>query len=141
MLVHSIWCNVCLLLLCVLRVRKIFKLCLVERSSLIGTSLSLSTTKFPCFSAQVFIWSFLKSFLYNPNHSFQFLIRQTISINFSGIFLAFSVEHNPIFRCSKQTYHELQILYLGPSCFIISRIIFSKFLEHLKYFSQLKYQF
>jgi hypothetical protein len=36
-------------------VSKIFKLCLVERSSLIGTSLSLSTTKFPYFSAQVFI--------------------------------------------------------------------------------------
>jgi len=138
MLVHSIWCNVCLFLFCVLRVSKIFKLCLVERSFLIGTSLSLATTKFPCFSAQVFIWSFLKSFLYNPNHSFQFLIRQTISINFSRIFLAFSVEHNLIFRCSKLSYNALQILYLGSPCFIISLIIFSKFLEHLKYFSQLK---
>ena len=139
MLVHSIWCNVCLFLLCVLRVSKIFKLCLVERSSWsVRLYLYLQQNFLVFFSAQVFIWSFLKSFLYNPNHSFQFLIRQTISINFSRIFLAFSVEHNLIFRCSKLSYHALQILYLGSSCFIISLIIFYKFLEHLKYFSQFK---
>ena len=39
-------CDVCLLLLCVLRLSKVLKLRLVERSSLVSTSLSLSTTKF-----------------------------------------------------------------------------------------------
>ena len=49
MLVHMIQDDVCLLLLCVLRVSKIFKLNLVSQSFLSGISLSFSTIKFLIF--------------------------------------------------------------------------------------------
>ena len=42
------------------------------------------------------------------------------------------------FRCSKLSYHGLQILYLGYSCSIMYLGIFPEFLELLEYFSRLK---
>jgi hypothetical protein len=70
-----------------------------------------------------------------------FLIRQSTSTNFSEFFSDFLCslfllicEHNLIFRCSKISYHELQILYLSFSCSIMSLENFPEFLELSEYF-------
>ena len=97
-----------------------------------------------CFSAQVFIGSFLKSFFVtqitllsssSANQSLQ------TSWEFFSIFWNWFLlvcKHNLIFNCSKLSYHEPQILYLSSSCSIISLGIFPEFLELSEYFSWLK---
>jgi hypothetical protein len=67
-----------------------FKMCL-GRFSFSDIHILFFYDRIPCFSPQVFVESFLKYFRCNPNHSFQFLVRQSTSTNFSGIFSAFYV--------------------------------------------------
>ena len=136
MLVYLIQGDVCFMLLCVLRVSKIFKIRLVGRSSLSGTSLSFSTIKFLVSELILLFGVFPKSFLYYQNHFFQFLICQSIYKNLPEIISSFFwnlfplfCEYNLIFICSKLSYHALQIIYLGSPCSIMSLINFSEFLE------------
>ena len=138
MLVHSIWCNVCLLLLCVFLVSEFFKICLVDRSSfflriylfLQSNSLSLRSRFHP---ESVRIFSFKPKSILSvscPSSNLYKLFRK-----FSGLFH----ENNLIFRCSILSYNALQILYLDSSCSIISLRIFPEFLELSEYFSWLNY--
>jgi hypothetical protein len=100
-----------------------------------------------CLSSSV-IKFLLRSSSSTPNHSFEFIIHQSMYQNFLGIFPAYSRpfsslfwEHNLIFRCSNISFHELQILYLVFSCSKMSQRISLKFSELSEYFSRLKYQF
>jgi hypothetical protein len=114
--------------------RSIFLLWYTYIIFLRSNSLSLSSS---------FIGSFLKYFLCNPNHSVSCPSINLYKLlgNFSDFFYSlFSLvcEHSLIFRCSKISYHELQILYLGFSCSIMSLRIFPEFSELSEYFSRLK---
>jgi hypothetical protein len=126
--VHTCWC------ICVLY-------CLVLTKDQNKFRLSFQNA----FRSIFLLWYIYISFFYNQIPCFSSANQplQT-SREFFGLFCSLfllTCEHNLIFRCSKISYHELQILYLDSTCSLISSRIFPEFLEPTEYFSWLIYQF